>query len=178
MHKMIAEFIDESYDDYKSGNAICNNGFRSAKGNFHPKQPSFRELTEQEEKALNSTGESNILCTQECATTLDNSSSELEDKIIEAVADVAVVLTEAFVIEFVFPAAKKFISDKIVPTAERMWDSVLEKLGEKKKQQAKKQQKQLGKQKNDEIPVQDTTSVQKPVEQPIVVNIEEYRKTA
>ena len=42
---MFALFEDEDYDALKSGEVIDNNGFRSPKGNYRPRQPMYADIT-------------------------------------------------------------------------------------------------------------------------------------
>lgn len=42
---MFALFEDEDYDALKSGEAVDNNGFRSPKGNYRPRQPMYTDIT-------------------------------------------------------------------------------------------------------------------------------------
>ena len=43
---------EETYMAYKSGQAIDNNGLRSPKGSYWPKQPSYREKNHIKESGL------------------------------------------------------------------------------------------------------------------------------
>ena len=42
MQTMLADFPDETFDAYMRGDVVDNNGLRSRKGSFYPKQPTFR----------------------------------------------------------------------------------------------------------------------------------------
>lgn len=44
MHRMYADFSDEAYEDMVNGEAKSNNGFRKNDGSFHPDQPDFVEI--------------------------------------------------------------------------------------------------------------------------------------
>ena len=46
MHRMYADFSDEAYEDMVNGEAKSNNGFRKNDGSFHPDQPDFVEIEE------------------------------------------------------------------------------------------------------------------------------------
>ena len=42
---MFALFEDEDYEALKNGEAVDNNGFRSPKGNYRPRQPEYADIT-------------------------------------------------------------------------------------------------------------------------------------
>lgn len=54
MHRMYADFSDEAYEDMVNGEAKSNNGFRKNDGSFHPDQPDFVEIEDDDDTEDNS----------------------------------------------------------------------------------------------------------------------------
>lgn len=51
---MYADFSDEAYEDMVNGEAKSNNGFRKNDGSFHPEQPDFVEIEDDDDTEDNS----------------------------------------------------------------------------------------------------------------------------
>lgn len=52
-HRMIAYLTEDSYEALQKGEAVCNNGLRTIRGNYWPDQPEFEEPDEEEDEEEN-----------------------------------------------------------------------------------------------------------------------------
>lgn len=117
-YRMYADFSKESYDAYKNGEAVSNNGFRSVKGNFMPDQPEFVEIGDED--------------------TEDNNVDDSLNNITVAVT-VATISTAAatWAVIKAAPHVKRWWNNKAVPEIKQKWNKIIN--NEKQMIEVKKQ---------------------------------------
>lgn len=112
MKRMYADFDDQAYSDLKSGKAIDSNGFRKADGSYHPNQPSYQDIPDEDD-----TGDSRAK---------------------EALIDLAIDAGRALVFGIIVPGMCRFCKEKVYPSICEKWDDFKEKRQEKKAQKQAK----------------------------------------
>ena len=98
---MRAEVPIESWQALQNGEAVCNNGLRSLKGNFMPKQPDLYPM--------------------------DERSEELKDEVVEGLAKIALAAAAGYVHMTVLPALKRFNDEHVYPLVVEKWEAWCEK---------------------------------------------------
>lgn len=146
--RMYADFSDEAYEAFKSGEAVDNNGFRSKKGNFYPDQPTFSPMHDRQER--------------------------LKDAGVDII--IAALAYAAF--EVVLPEAKRFAHEKVYPFAAEKWDTWRENCQQRKaeKQMQKQLKEQAVTQSESVTKISAETDTQQ--ESVKIIRLDEYRKMA